>query len=528
MKRSSELAALALLPGAILMIAAWPGAPAGRAERPAPLVVPAPVVVTLRPERAFQTIHSFGASDAWSVQFLGRHWPKEQRERAADLLFSLRERADGSPEGIGLSAWRFEIGAGSAAPGDSSRITDRWRRAEGFLRPGGGYDWEAQLGQRTFMKEAAARGVRTFIGFVNSPPVALTRNGRATSSGGDSANLAPERYGDFARFLRDVVVELERRDGIRLTYLSPFNEPQWDWTSGQEGSPWRVGEMAAMTRVLGRTLADAGLSTSISIGESGRMNYVYELADKPTRGRQVQAWFRPGSPDYVGDVPNLARAIAAHSYHSTHPRDTLRAVRRALRDSVAAVDPALEVWQTEYCVLETTPLIRGRGRDPSIDAALYIAGIVHADLTIANASTWHWWIAVTPYDYKDGLLYMDRDSLGGTIRDTKMLWGLGHFSRFVRPGMRRIDAEVAGEGMDEVNAELFVSAYRDPASGRVVMVLVNRGPDREVSLRGAGPEPARVYRTTRALGENLEFSGTLRAGEPLVMPARSFATVVWE
>jgi hypothetical protein len=257
------------------------------------------------------------------------------------------------------------------------------------------------------------------------------------------------------------------------------------------------------------------------------MNYVYEAGDKPTRGRQAQAWFRRGSPDYVGDLPNVERAVASHSYHTTWPRDTLRAVRARLRDSLAAVDPALAFWQTEYCVLETTPHIRGRGRDSTIDAALYIAGVIHADLTVANASAWHWWLAITPYDYKDGLLYMDRDSLAGAVRDTKMLWALGHWSRFVRPGMRRVDAEVSGaDDVDAEDAELLVSAYREPASGRLVTVLVNRGGAREVTLRGVGARAARVYRTTSAPDVNLRFSGLLRPGQPLAMPARSFATVV--
>jgi O-glycosyl hydrolase len=486
-------------------------------------------VVTLHPDRERQTIHSFAASDAWSVQFLGRYWPAAQRERAADLLFGTQERADGSAVGIGLSAYRFEIGAGSAAPGDSSKIGDRWRRATGFLRRDGIYDWSQQDGQRAFMRDAKARGVRTFIGFVNSPPVALTRNGRANSSGGDSANIAPSRYADFARYLKDVALELQRRDDIHLDVLSPFNEPQWDWTGGQEGSPWRVDEMAAMTRALSAELIRAHLSTQISIGESGRMNYVYEQGDKPTRGRQLQAWFRRGSPDYVGALPNLVHAIASHSYHTTNPRDTLRAVRRALHDSIVAVDPTLQFWQTEYCVLETTPLIRGRGRDSTIDAALYIAGIIHSDLVYANASTWHWWIAVTPYDYKDGLLYMDRDTLTGTVRDTKMLWALGHWSRFVRPGMRRIEADVSGAGADSVDAELLVSAFRDSLTRRVVTVLVNRAAqERRVYLAPPGTHGMRVYQTTNAPGMNLQRTGTLRAGETFVMPARSLATLVSE
>ncbi|CAN5387478.1 glycoside hydrolase family 30 protein [soil metagenome] len=485
------------------------------------------MVVTIQPETEYQVIHSFAASDAWSVQFLGKYWPASQRERVADLLFSTKLDPSGSPLGIGLSAYRFEIGAGSASPGDSSRINDRWRRATGFLQHDGSYDWSQQEGQRAFMRAAKARGVNTFIGFVNSPPTALTRNGRANSSGGDSANLAPARYLDYAKFLSTIVIEIQRKDSIRLDYLSPFNEPQWDWLNGQEGSPWRVDEMAAMTRVLSSTLLAAHLPTQISIGESGRMNYVYEKADKPTRGEQVQAWFGRRSPSYVGDLPNVVHAIAAHSYHTTYPRDTLRAVRTRLHEAIASVDPTLEFWQAEYCVLETTPHIRGRGRDSTIDAALYIAGIIHADMVYAQASTWHWWIAITPYDYKDGLLYMDRDTLVGTIRDTKMLWAMGHFSRFVRPGMRRIGVDVSGPGADSVDAELQVSAYRDPATGDVVTVLANRSTvDRDVELKTPLQRAMRVYRTTNEVGVNLSFTGTIQPGETLHLPARSLATLV--
>ncbi len=485
------------------------------------------MVVTIHPEQEFQVIHSFAASDAWSIQFLGKYWPEAQRERAADLLFSTKTRPDGSPVGIGLSAYRFEIGAGSATPGDSSKINDRWRRATGFLQRDGGYDWTQQAGQRAFMRAAKARGVHTFIGFVNSPPTALTRNGRANSSGGDSANIAPARYPEYAKFLTNTVIELERRDSIRLDYLSPFNEPQWDWLNGQEGSPWRVDEMAAMTRTLSGTLQAAHLPTKISIGESGRMNYVYERGDKPTRGDQVQAWFGPRSPSYVGDLPNVVHAIASHSYHTTYPRDTLRAVRTRLHEAIASVDPTLQFWQTEYCVLENTPHIRGRGRDSTIDAALYIAGIIHADMVYAQASAWHWWIAVTPYDFKDGLLYMDHDTLTGTVRDTKMLWAMGHFSRFVRPGMRRIGAEVTGPGADSTDAELQVSAYRDPSTSDVVTVIANRSTsDRDVELRTPLNRPMRVYRTTNERGVNLSYSGLVGPGETLRMPARSLATLV--
>jgi len=88
-----------------------------------------------------QAIHGFGASDAWSIQFVGKNWPIEKRERIANLLFSTSTDSGGNPEGIGLSIWRFNIGAGSAAQGEASGIKDEWRRAEGFMQSDLTYDW---------------------------------------------------------------------------------------------------------------------------------------------------------------------------------------------------------------------------------------------------------------------------------------------------------------------------------------------------------------------------------------------------
>ena len=322
----------------------------------APSAIPPPtadgvVEVVLRPELQHQTIHNFGASDAWSVQFVAEHWPAEKRERIADLLFSLEEDADGSPRGIGLSAWRFNIGAGSERQGGDSGIRDRWRRADSFLRDDGSFDAGAQAGQRAMLQEARERGVEQFYAFVNSPPVALTRNGLAHSSGGDSANLAPERYGAFAEYLRDVLLEVRRGEEIEFDYLSPVNEPQWDWEGGQEGSPWRNDEVAAFTRVLSPVLLDAGLETRIEIPETARLNYLYEVGDKPTRGDQARAFFSPASADDVGDLPNVARRLAAHSYFTTYPADTLRTVRQQqFQDRVAtAVQAAIQVDSSEQC-----------------------------------------------------------------------------------------------------------------------------------------------------------------------------------
>ena len=56
-------------------------------------------ILTQSPE---QHIQHFGASDAWSMQFLGL-WSEKQQEQIADWLFSTENDALGKPKGIGLS-----------------------------------------------------------------------------------------------------------------------------------------------------------------------------------------------------------------------------------------------------------------------------------------------------------------------------------------------------------------------------------------------------------------------------------------
>ena len=176
-------------------------------------------------DKPLQTMEHFGASDAWSMQFIGL-WPQEKQNQVADWLFSTENDANGKPKGIGLSLWRFNVGAGSTEQGEASQIGSSWMRTECFMNADGIYDWNKQQGQRNFLKLAKERGVTKFLAFLNSPPVYYTQNGLATNTGrGGTANLKPECYEKYVRFLADVVEGVEKHDGIKFNYICPFNEP---------------------------------------------------------------------------------------------------------------------------------------------------------------------------------------------------------------------------------------------------------------------------------------------------------------
>jgi len=205
------------------------------------------VTVNIDLAKTYQHIDNFGASDAWSCQFIG-NWPKEKVNKIADLLFSKDTLADGSAKGIALSLWRFNIGAGSAQQADSSGIKNEWRRAASFLNADGTYNWKNQAGQEWFLKAAKERGVKQFLGFVNSPPVNFTVNGKAYATGG-KINLSAGKYDAYADYLATVVKGVKKTTGIEFNYISPVNEPQWDWSDGgQEGCPYTNAEIAGLVR----------------------------------------------------------------------------------------------------------------------------------------------------------------------------------------------------------------------------------------------------------------------------------------
>lgn len=121
------------------------------------------------------------------------------------------------------------------------RLVQNGRAQNVFCKPDGTYNWNKQQGKRNCLRLAKERGVTHFLGFLNSPPVYYTQNGLATNTGRDATlNLKTDCYEKHVRFMADVIQGIEKHDGIKLNYISPFNEPDghWNWIERkQEGTP---------------------------------------------------------------------------------------------------------------------------------------------------------------------------------------------------------------------------------------------------------------------------------------------------
>ena len=202
----------------------------------------APLVISVDANDKAQVIQNIGASGCWYSESIGKYWPAEKKERIAELLFSKKLGKDGNPRGIGISAWRFNIGGGTQEQGVAGGIKDPEHRVECFLDKNGKYDWSKQAGYLWFVKKAKEYGVEELIAFANTPPVQFTQNGLGYKTDKDyKSNLKPEKYKDYANFLTEVLDHFDK-EGLHFNYISPVNEPQWDWTgkapdAKQEGSP---------------------------------------------------------------------------------------------------------------------------------------------------------------------------------------------------------------------------------------------------------------------------------------------------
>lgn len=497
-----------------------------------------PTEVKIDITKTFQTIQDFGASDCWTAEYVSDYFSTTQKEKAARWLFSQKMDANGCPEGIGLSCWRVNLGAGSASQGTASNIEDETRRVECYLNSDGTYDWTRCDGQQWFMKQAKDYGVEHFLLFSNSAPIYFTKSGKAnTNNQSLTCNLKDNRYDKYAEFLATATQHFVD-EGYNVTYIDPVNEPRYDWKDGQEGSPWENSNIAKLAKELDKSITNRNLSTKILIPEASSWDLLYSGTGRASK--QINAFFKSSSSTYIGDLPSLAKVVTGHSYWTFGNNSDLKDIREKVRD--AAQEYGLEVMQTEWSMLDAAPSTSA-GFPASYDAAtkmdiaLYMGKLIYCDLNYGNMSGWSYWTAFAQERYSQkNRFYLIRMNAkgdsgeesygdiknGGTLTADKNLWVLGNYSRFIRPGYKR----VAVDGADEMN-NLMGSSWLSPDENTLVTVLVNMNKtSRNISLSLADKsiESIKTYVTNKI--NNLRLTPALSDASNMEIPARSVVTVV--
>ena len=497
-----------------------------------------PTEVKIDITKTFQTIQDFGASDCWTAEYVSDYFSTTQKEKAARWLFSQKMDANGCPEGIGLSCWRVNLGAGSASQGTASNIEDETRRVECYLNSDGTYDWTRCNGQQWFMKQAKDYGVEHFLLFSNSAPIYFTKSGKAnTNNQSLTCNLKDNRYDKYAEFLATATQHFVD-EGYNVTYIDPVNEPRYDWKDGQEGSPWENANIAKLAKELDKSITNRNLSTKILIPEASSWDLLYSGTGRASK--QINAFFKSSSSTYIGDLPSLAKVVVGHSYWTFGNNSDLKDIREKVRD--AAQEYGLEVMQTEWSMLDAAPSTSAGfpasyDEATKMDIALYMGKLIYCDLNYGDMSGWSYWTAFAQERYSQkNRFYLIRMNAqgdsgeesygdiknGGTLTADKNLWVLGNYSRFIRPGYKR----VAVDGADEMN-DLMGSSWLSPDENTLVTVLVNMNhTTRNISLSLADKsiESIKTYLTNKI--NNLRLTPALSDASNMEIPARSVVTVV--
>ena len=478
---------------------------------------PAPAVANLA--ASAQTMDNFSASDSWSMQMVGL-WSETNKNTIADLLFSTNK-------GIGLSAWRFNLAAGLDPTVQASSLGwQPWRTEQGFLVSSNNYDWTRQPGQRWFLSAAKARGVDQYIAMCYSPPTNFTRNGRVYSTDSAySSNLKPGYEPAFGQFIGDVLAYFKTNpivaERVSFNYVMPINEPQYDWDQpSQEGCRYGNSDILTLIPAVSSSLVARGLTTQIIVPEAGDLTALYQ--EKSFKYGQSYGNYLSSLNSITNQV---APIMAAHSYFTDNVTNQLVSIRQTLNTQLAA-NPFWRYWQTEYCPLGTV----GPVRDLTMTTALNVARVIWADVAVANASAWHWWLSLSPADYKDGLLYTDYFAPGDaqSLYCSKNYWAFGQWSRFIRPGWKR----VAMSSYTDVFG-LMSAAFVSPASNSLALVFINAsGATKLIVPDGTnmGADKGIAYWSpwiTSALpSDNLSPVPPLAPGSECVVPTNSVVTLV--
>ena len=380
----------------------------------------------------YQTFRNFGTSTCWWAQTIDT---EEKADAIAKALFS-------DEEGLGLDVVRYNVGGGEA-DNPESRIWDTARRAESFYvfdeeKGEYVYDFTRDANARRVLDKAIEYGAKEVVLFCNSPHYSMTVSGHA--SGGfekKQSNLPPENYDKFVDYLL-TIADWFVSEGYPVTYISPINEPQWDWGGewvGQEGCHYEPEEVAVLMGKFATEMQKRNTSYKLSGMETGQLSWDYnDYLFKYFENEAVNAY---------------CDTFAGHSYWLDGNKNEKTNFGNTFKEKYP--DKVFEM--SEWCELPLTI------DSKTIDSGLHMANVIIEDLTLLNAVSWQSWTAFNG----DGVLYEE----DGEIKKFNRYYAFKQFTSFIEPGMTRVEV-YDNIGEDENLQEV---AFADEE--KTVLVIVN-------------------------------------------------------
>ncbi|WP_340114608.1 glycoside hydrolase [Maribellus mangrovi] len=282
-------------------------------------------------------------------------------------------------------------------------------------------DWAGLVNS---IKGANERGVKV-LASPWSPPAEWKSN-NSTNGGG---SLLKEHYSDFAGYINEFIQFMDE-NGAKIDVVSIQNEP--DWAASYEGCEYTPEEMFDFVRNYAGTIQGAKVMAAESL--NSKHSYTDDILNDPVAEQNL---------DIVG----------GHLYGS------------GLTPYPLAAQNGKELWMTEHLLnLDSgnNPDNWTADTDPKIiwDETMEMI----TEIQSAMEFSWNayiWWYIRRYYSFLG-------DGEKGTSRGTilKRGYAMSQFSKFIRPGYERIDAQ-----LENASASITVTAYK--GENEIILVLVN-------------------------------------------------------
>ena len=432
------------------------------AEQPPLPPMPGPATATtihIDPGQRFQSIVGFGAAITDASAILIQAMPAERRKALLSELFGRRG------EGLGLSFTRLTVGASDFSPTHYSLDDSPGNVPDPELRY-----YSSEPPRRAMLPTARqALAINPDLKVLISPwsAPAWMKTSRSLIKG----RLDPQAYPAFARYFLRTIEEFGRA-GVPVYALTIQNEPDFEPDS-YPGMRMSAAERAAVIGGhLGPLLAARGVKTKIFDWDHN--------------------WDRPEMPLGTLADPVARRYIAGVAWHC-YNGDV------AAQSKVHDAYPDKEVWFTECS---------GGEWMPKFDETL---AWMTKDLVIGATRNWArgvllWNLALDPRHGPHlggcgdcrGVVTIDPAS-GSVVSRNVEYYVLGHASRFVRPGARRIASD---SGVADIDTAAFLNS-----DGTIAVIVLNGAKEKRELTLTQGTQGAQTYR--------------------LSLPAGAVATVVW-
>ncbi|MDF2925965.1 MAG: glycoside hydrolase family 30 [Paenibacillaceae bacterium] len=410
-----------------------------------------------------QEIWGFGASANNPVNDLKNSPNQTAKEGILDKLFGT------SGNSAGLSIVRLEINPFlKTDPVPANALQATAHPAEGV------WDWDTDQHQIWFSNEAIEHGEDIRFYAVPWSAPAWMKDNQSEVNGG---HLLPQYYDAYANYLKTWVERYRNVHGFDIRWLSVQNEP--NTIVAYASAAYTHEEMDIVAGKVADAVHNAGLPVMVGAPEGNTRLTTYEYLSSMSEQTKAKLDFIP-THFYGGNTNNLA-----------------------------GFGKPLFQSEVSYTTSNVANISDG------VDTGKQIADA----LSLGYHGWLRWWF-VSPNNGTSGesLVQLRPD---GTYSYNKRLFTMGQFSRFIRPGYVKVQADSGYKG-------LIVTAAKDPVTGAAAVVVINDSMQAIQSpVYGLTAPSVNVYRTSAyedmaALGQQTVVDGTLTRS----FPAQSVTTLV--